>query len=423
MLSCVCWQNYKGGECMNKKTIMIILTASLLFFSSVLYQQENVQASNAPSSGVIVNSVNFRDQPSLSGNRIRFLQQGEQVQILEQVNSFWYHIQDQNGQTGYVSTQDQYIEVYSQSNSTNGTIVSSVSFRTGPSTSNPRTRYLQAGEMVTILSQPNSFWYEVRDQHNIIGFISSNEKFISTSYSANNETPSDTEIIEIPDVTTNADIISGVSFRTGPSTSHPRIRFLRTGEKVTILNQPNSFWYEVEDHLGIIGFVSSNSKYIETSYINEIVPDNQDTSNFAQKVIDAGMLYLGTPYEFGSSRSSTLTFDCSDFVRRAFIDGIGITLPTNSRLQANYVSNIGDTTTNWKDLKIGDLMFFMAYKGTSSSNYTDIDKSTETITHVSIYLGNGKVLHTYSKISGGVRIDDIANRHWEYRFIFGGSAF
>lgn len=41
--------------------------------------------------------------------------------------------------------------------------------------------------------------------------------------------------------------------------------------------------------------------------------------------------------------------------------------------------------------------------------------------HNGIYLGNGKVLQTYSKESGGVRIDSIEGRHWEYRFLFGGS--
>ena len=145
-------------------------------------------------------------------------------------------------------------------------------------------------------------------------------------------------------------------------------------------------------------------------------------ANIANKVIAAGKKYLGTPYEYGSSRSNTKTFDCSDFVRQAFKEGAGIILPGDSRSQAAYVKKIGKTTTNWRNLKPGDLMFFMAYKGTSKSNYTGINKSAQRITHVGIYLGNGKILHTYSKESGGVRIDSIAGKHWEYRFVFGGSA-
>lgn len=157
-------------------------------------------------------------------------------------------------------------------------------------------------------------------------------------------------------------------------------------------------------------------------------PDKTMTESFASastvssKVINAGKKYLGTPYEFGSNRTTTRTFDCSDFVRQAYKEGAGITLPSNSRTQADYVKKIGKTTTNWKQLNPGDIMFFMSYKGNDRSNYANINKAKQRITHNGIYLGNGKILHTYSNESGGVRIDSIEDKHWEYRFIFGGSA-
>jgi hypothetical protein len=50
-----------------------------------------------------------------------------------------------------------------------------------------------------------------------------------------------------------------------------------------------------------------------------------------------------------------------------------------------------------------------------------VDKLSERITHDGIYLGDGKILQTYSKDSGGVRIDSIEGTHWEKRFLFGGS--
>ncbi|UUZ86488.1 C40 family peptidase [Paenibacillus sp. P26] len=133
--------------------------------------------------------------------------------------------------------------------------------------------------------------------------------------------------------------------------------------------------------------------------------------------MSAGKKYLGTPYEYASSRSNTNTFDCSDFVRQAFKDALGITLPSDSRGQASYVKAKGNITTDWHNLKPGDLMFFMDYKGTKASAYP-ADKSNQRISHVGIYLGNGQILHTYSKTSGGVRIDSIAGKHWEYRFVF-----
>ncbi|MFB9329128.1 C40 family peptidase [Paenibacillus aurantiacus] len=146
------------------------------------------------------------------------------------------------------------------------------------------------------------------------------------------------------------------------------------------------------------------------------------TAATAQSVINAGMKYIGTPYEYGSSRSDTITFDCSDFVRQAFLDATGVKLPADSRGQATYVKNRGGTTTNWSSLKPGDVMFFMSYKGTSKSAYAGINKSAQRITHVGIYLGNGKMMNTYSNQAGGVTISKVAGTHWEYRFVFGGSA-
>jgi len=144
-------------------------------------------------------------------------------------------------------------------------------------------------------------------------------------------------------------------------------------------------------------------------------------SGARQNVIQKGMKYLGTPYEFGSNRSTTRTFDCSDFVRQAYKEGAGITLPQDSRSQGSYIKNNGHYSTNWKNLKPGDIMFFMSYRGDKASSYSGVNKKTVQITHNGIYLGNGKILHTYSKASGGVRIDTIAGKHWEKRFLFGGS--
>ncbi|RXT07958.1 C40 family peptidase [Ammoniphilus sp. CFH 90114] len=147
----------------------------------------------------------------------------------------------------------------------------------------------------------------------------------------------------------------------------------------------------------------------------------QTQATTGQKIIQAGMKYIGTPYEFGSDRTSKRTFDCSDFTRRAYLD-VGIRIPSNSRTQAEHVRNLGKTSTKWQNLKPGDLMFFMSYRGVNASSYAGLNKFNQRITHVAIYLGNGKILHTYSNQSGGVRIDSISGRHWEHRFIFGGSA-
>ncbi|WP_408635001.1 C40 family peptidase [Paenibacillus phocaensis] len=132
------------------------------------------------------------------------------------------------------------------------------------------------------------------------------------------------------------------------------------------------------------------------------------------------MKSLGTPYEYGSSRSSTATFDCSDFVRQAYKDALGLTLPADSRQQGDYIKDNGTAVYSIDSLKRGDLVFFMSYKGSSAKSYQGIDKQKQRITHVAIYLGNGQLLHTYSKESGGVIVDQLDGA-WVHRFMFGGS--
>ncbi|MNZ65889.1 Peptidoglycan DL-endopeptidase CwlO precursor [compost metagenome] len=140
-----------------------------------------------------------------------------------------------------------------------------------------------------------------------------------------------------------------------------------------------------------------------------------------ETTISTGMDYLGTPYQFGSNRNNTDTFDCSDFTKHIFKVGAGVTLPASSATQADYIKKKGSINTDWSSLQRGDLMFFMSYRGTSESSYSGINKSNAKVTHVGVYLGDGKMLHTYSNASGGVRVDNIDNKHWEYRFLFGGS--
>lgn len=215
-------------------------------------------------------------------------------------------------------------------------------------------------------------------------------------------------------------VVRSVSFRTAPTTSSKVNRYLKKGEKFTILDKPNSYWFKIRDQKGKIGYVSSLSKYVATNYKEPAVRP-VSASEAAKKVIAAGKKYLGTPYEFGSSRANTKTFDCSDFVRQAYIDGIGLKLPADSRSQGAYVKKKGNIKTDWRQLKPGDIMFFMEYKGSKASNYQGVDKLSERITHNGIYIGDGKILQTYSVKSGGVRIDTIAGSQWEKRFLFGGS--
>lgn len=287
-------------------------------------------------------------------------------------------------------------------------VVKSVSFREQPSTNAERIRYLSEGEAVTIFDKVNAYWFQVKDKNGIMGYVST-----SSEYLASNWTP---PVLQ----GTNATVLSSVAFRVRPEVSSDLIRYLKSGEQLIVLEKVNSYWYKVRAVDGKTGYVSTNSKYISTTY-KEPAPPVIPKDVAVQKIIAAGKKYIGTPYEFGSSRANTDTFDCSDFVRQAFLDGIGLKLPADSRSQGAYVKEKGNIKTKLSQLEPGDIMFFMEYKGSSASNYSDVDKMSERITHNGIYIGDGKILQTYSKETGGVRIDTIVGSQWEKRFLFGGS--
>ncbi|MGF9910099.1 C40 family peptidase [Brevibacillus porteri] len=124
------------------------------------------------------------------------------------------------------------------------------------------------------------------------------------------------------------------------------------------------------------------------------------SSDIADQVISEGLKYKGVPYKFGSSKKTTRTFDCSSFTQRVFKE-VGVKLPRDSRQQ----SKVGQKVSK-DQLQKGDLVFFRSY-GSSSSR----------ITHVAIYAGDNKLLHTYGK--PGVTTTKFKGTSWEKRFEVG----
>lgn len=285
---------------------------------------------------------------------------------------------------------------------TKAQIVAGVSFRDQPSTSSNVLRMLKANEIVTVTDYTTVNWFQIKDAQGVSGYVSTNSKYIS--------------------IVSNAQILYGVNFRTLPSSDASSgskvIRMLAKGEEVLVTDKVNDSWYKVKDANGVSGYMSSSSKYITTDF--SVIKPNMPVADEIEAVIDAGEVYLGTPYEFGSERNDPSTFDCSDFVQTMFWDALRLSLPSDSAAQGSYVKALGPIVKDWTKLKRGDLLFFSSYKGSKPSDYDGINVLTEPITHVGSYLGNGQMLHTYSIESGGVRVDTIDGKQWENRFLYGG---
>lgn len=137
------------------------------------------------------------------------------------------------------------------------------------------------------------------------------------------------------------------------------------------------------------GFIDTNNKaYAATADSTVSVTAN---SSLADKIIATGMEYKGVRYEYGAEAGNTSSFDCSSFTQYIFGQH-GITLSRSSKQQST------DGTYITRDqLQPGDLVFF----------YSPIH-------HVAVYIGDGKILHTYGE--DGVTVTDLDSGWWDEHY-------
>lgn len=152
---------------MNKKIVSAISIAALSLAIST-------SAFAAP--GTVTKSVNFRSAPSTDSSVYQLIKTGQPVDIIRKVNSYWYQI-SYNGRTGYAST-DYITASGSPSGGSTATISKSVNFRSAPSTNSSVYQLIKAGQAVQILSQVNSYWYQI-SYNGKVGYVSTD--YVRTS--------------------------------------------------------------------------------------------------------------------------------------------------------------------------------------------------------------------------------------------------
>lgn len=118
---------------------------------------------------------------------------------------------------------------------------------------------------------------------------------------------------------------------------------------------------------------------------------SQETEAIATSIISKGKTFIGVPYKFGAKTGNTASFDCSSFTQYLYRLN-GIELPRQSIDQ----SRAGEPVKR-SELQPGDLVFF----------YSPIH-------HVAIYIGDGKILHTYG--DPGVTITPLDSGWWDKNY-------
>lgn len=137
-------------------------------------------------------------------------------------------------------------------------------------------------------------------------------------------------------------------------------------------------------------FANSNSAYAATATTSASV-------SAADKAISVGKQFIGVPYKYGAVAGRTDVFDCSSFTQYVFKQA-GIELPRSSKQQSK-----SGTYVSKDQLQPGDLVF-------SDTNKDGV------INHVSLYIGDGKLLHTY-RVGIGVTISDFKGSTWDRTYV------
>jgi cell wall-associated NlpC family hydrolase len=130
----------------------------------------------------------------------------------------------------------------------------------------------------------------------------------------------------------------------------------------------------------IIDGVEVDEDYFDThdSKMNKKTSKKISKKTSKKNVVSYSKKHINKPYVYGASCKTTKCFDCSSFVRHVYKDVKH--LPRTSREQYK----LGKSVCR-KDIKKGDLVFF--YKS----------KKSKRVTHVGMYVGDGKFIHASSK--------------------------
>ena len=119
----------------------------------------------------------------------------------------------------------------------------------------------------------------------------------------------------------------------------------------------------------------------------------------ADSILERGKSLIGTRYQFGGMSENG--FDCTGFINFLFREEAGMTLPRSSREMINVKAPV----VARNKLKPGDVLFF----GTTGRRGR--------VSHAGIYLGDDQFIHSSSRRSGGVRVDNLGDTYWSKTYI------
>jgi cell wall-associated NlpC family hydrolase len=174
-----------------------------------------------------------------------------------------------------------------------------------------------------------------------------------------------------------------------PDEDAAAIRTIQGGKVARLLDRDGA-WYQVE--------FGTSTGYVAVEGCAPVSYADYEGTAAASTIIEDLILhsfsYLGVPYRYGGASYSGV--DCSGFTMAVYA-AFGYALPHGSSDQY-YVTR----RVSFAELQSGDLVFFNTFGG---------------ISHVGIYLGDGRFIHANSRL--GVHIDSLSG-YWTRVYVGAG---
>ncbi|WP_369899474.1 SH3 domain-containing protein [Bacillus manliponensis] len=192
---------------------------------------------------VTADALRVRTGPGTSNSIIGRVYEGQAVQVIGEENG-WFKI-NHNGKTGYVSSQ--FVADGNTIGSGNYTVnVSSLSVRTGPSTSHTVLGSVRKGQVVQVTGEVQD-WLKI-NYGGQVAYISKDYVSKGGSNEGHNNITVQTDGTYVVNATS-------LRVRTGPATYHSVIGGVVNGQTLQVTGAQNS-WFKI-NHNGRTGYVSS----------------------------------------------------------------------------------------------------------------------------------------------------------------------
>lgn len=201
-------------------------------------------------------------------------------------------------------------------------------------------------------------------------------------------------------------IVTGtvVNVRSRPTTSSAVIAQYRKNTKVEIFEKSGN-WYRVsigEDRYGWMSADWVKETVSRGSQADRTVADAAKSEDKVdrQALVEYAKTFLGVKYVYGGETPKG--FDCSGFVWYVYNKfGISITRKSSSQAQ-------GGKKISKSELKPGDLVFF---------DTNDDNGKLNDISHVGIYIGDGKFIHASTYLHNKIAIESLSSSYYSKRYM------